>query len=81
MWCFALAFQINYLKEMSLFVCLALCAFTLIIFSWGLIQRHFSNLWPSCRQEEQNIHPENQEHVRAVRQQLQTEQVRQKIQL
>lgn len=28
-----------------------------------------------CRQEEQNIHPENQEHVRAVRQQLQTEQV------
>ncbi|KAJ4919309.1 hypothetical protein JOQ06_025878 [Pogonophryne albipinna] len=27
-----------------------------------------------CRQEEQNIHPENQEHVRAVRQQLQTEQ-------
>lgn len=27
------------------------------------------------RQEEQNIHPENQEHVRAVRQQLQTEQV------
>ncbi|XP_049909626.1 E3 ubiquitin-protein ligase RNF170 isoform X2 [Epinephelus moara] len=26
------------------------------------------------RQEEQNIHPENQEHVRAVRQQLQTEQ-------
>uniref|UniRef100_A0A665X9M9 E3 ubiquitin-protein ligase RNF170 n=1 Tax=Echeneis naucrates TaxID=173247 RepID=A0A665X9M9_ECHNA len=28
-----------------------------------------------CRQDEQNIHPENQEHVRAVRQQLQTEQV------
>ncbi|KAA8584172.1 hypothetical protein FQN60_007957 [Etheostoma spectabile] len=27
-----------------------------------------------CRQEQQNIHPENQEHVRAVRQQLQTEQ-------
>ncbi|XP_013857880.1 E3 ubiquitin-protein ligase RNF170 [Austrofundulus limnaeus] len=27
-----------------------------------------------CRQEEQNIHPENQEHVRVVRQQLQTEQ-------
>lgn len=27
-----------------------------------------------CRQEEQNIHPDNQEHVRAVRQQLQTEQ-------
>uniref|UniRef100_A0A3P8V0V3 E3 ubiquitin-protein ligase RNF170 n=1 Tax=Cynoglossus semilaevis TaxID=244447 RepID=A0A3P8V0V3_CYNSE len=28
-----------------------------------------------CRQEQQYIHPENQEHVRAVRQQLQTEQV------
>lgn len=28
------------------------------------------------RQEEQNIHPENQEHVRVVRQQLQTDQVR-----
>uniref|UniRef100_H3CCW6 E3 ubiquitin-protein ligase RNF170 n=1 Tax=Tetraodon nigroviridis TaxID=99883 RepID=H3CCW6_TETNG len=28
-----------------------------------------------CRQEEQNIHPENQEHVRVVRQQLQTDQV------
>ncbi|KAM3874531.1 E3 ubiquitin-protein ligase RNF170 isoform 3-T3 [Diretmus argenteus] len=27
-----------------------------------------------CREEQQNIHPENQEHVRAVRQQLQTEQ-------
>ncbi|XP_075999440.1 E3 ubiquitin-protein ligase RNF170 [Genypterus blacodes] len=27
-----------------------------------------------CRHEQQNIHPENQEHVRAVRQQLQTEQ-------
>lgn len=27
------------------------------------------------RQEEQNIHPENQEHVRVVRQQLQTDQV------
>lgn len=27
-----------------------------------------------CRQEEQNIHPENQEHVRVVRQQLQTDQ-------
>ncbi|XP_068190308.1 E3 ubiquitin-protein ligase RNF170 [Antennarius striatus] len=27
-----------------------------------------------CRQEQHNIHPENQEHVRAVRQQLQTEQ-------
>uniref|UniRef100_A0A3Q0QWM6 E3 ubiquitin-protein ligase RNF170 n=1 Tax=Amphilophus citrinellus TaxID=61819 RepID=A0A3Q0QWM6_AMPCI len=27
-----------------------------------------------CRQEQQNIHPENQEHVRAIRQQLQTEQ-------
>uniref|UniRef100_A0A1A7XQF3 E3 ubiquitin-protein ligase RNF170 n=1 Tax=Iconisemion striatum TaxID=60296 RepID=A0A1A7XQF3_9TELE len=27
-----------------------------------------------CRQEQQNIHPENQEHVRAVRQQLLTEQ-------
>uniref|UniRef100_A0A3B4APF2 RING-type E3 ubiquitin transferase n=1 Tax=Periophthalmus magnuspinnatus TaxID=409849 RepID=A0A3B4APF2_9GOBI len=28
-----------------------------------------------CRQEQHDIHPENQEHVRAVRQQLQTEQV------
>ncbi|XP_062340342.1 E3 ubiquitin-protein ligase RNF170 [Osmerus eperlanus] len=27
-----------------------------------------------CRNEQQNIHPENQEHVRAVRQQLQSEQ-------
>ncbi|KAM9306661.1 E3 ubiquitin-protein ligase RNF170 [Pholidichthys leucotaenia] len=27
-----------------------------------------------CREDQQNIHPENQEHVRAVRQQLQTEQ-------
>ncbi|XP_061732675.1 E3 ubiquitin-protein ligase RNF170 [Nerophis ophidion] len=27
-----------------------------------------------CREDHQNIHPENQEHVRAVRQQLQTEQ-------
>lgn len=29
-----------------------------------------------CREERQDIHPENQEHVRAVRQQLQSEQVR-----
>ncbi|XP_051524038.1 E3 ubiquitin-protein ligase RNF170-like isoform X1 [Myxocyprinus asiaticus] len=28
-----------------------------------------------CRNEQQRIHPENQEHVRAVREQLQTEQV------
>lgn len=34
-----------------------------------------------CRQEQQNIHPENQEHVRAVRQQLQTEQVKTQAQL
>lgn len=33
-------------------------------------------VWCVCvRNEQQRIHPENQEHVRVVREQLQTEQV------
>lgn len=38
-----------------------------------------SDVFLTDRQEEQNIHPENQEHVRVVRQQLQTDQVRRRL--